>query len=212
MLARGVPILSAYAQLRLNGHPRPSFSNWTRRQSLHTGRCSKGSMQVCLIMGPRNAQTLMGDPVALMVQWRADTSPWFARSIMRWFARRKGMRMVSATCLVVLGPSRRQRRIRSQSWRIRFCMGAILVPVGRLIFGYGHETQLRDTALIEQLAIAYCKVRNKEDNAPLPWVAPENRRAIRFIWQVSVTCHAEYALHSAPVSTQFPGRNARETS
>ena len=34
-----------------------------------------------------------------------------------------------------------------------------------LVWGYGDESQLSDTALIEQLAIAYCKARNKEGNA-----------------------------------------------
>ncbi len=32
-------------------------------------------------------------------------------------------------------------------------------------YSYGDESQLSDTALIEQLAIAYCKARNKEGNA-----------------------------------------------
>jgi hypothetical protein len=34
-----------------------------------------------------------------------------------------------------------------------------------LVWGYGDESQLSDTALIEQLAIAYCKAHNEEGNA-----------------------------------------------
>ena len=34
-----------------------------------------------------------------------------------------------------------------------------------MVWGDGDESQLSDTALIEQLAIAYCKARNAEGNA-----------------------------------------------